>query len=219
LEIRENKHVNKEKKTKRDALLRILKKLVDRPAYPRELQKDLSLTRSAVYYHVKRLVMYGLAKQLKDGRYAFINYFDVEEAIIQAIREWKRVAFRYPTPAEIANEVGMITQDVEKHYRKAKEKTGWSIPNQAILESAAEKLGEVLVCATRIRDGKISSFDYEQDPEIFEKANAYPKKHPEMLPQLDGDGQHVVSWPQSALKYLGRIYKPKDRLKAVLMSS
>jgi hypothetical protein len=61
--------------------------------------------------------------------------------------------------------------------------------------------------------------EYDQDPEIIEEAKVYLKKYSEMLPKLEGDGKHVISWPPTALKYLGRIYKPKNRLKAVLMTS
>lgn len=217
---REKKHEKREKKEERDASFRILKRLVEKgPAYPRDLQKELHLTKGTVDYNRKILLKYGFAKKLKDNRYAFIKYVDREETVIQAIKKWKEVALRDPTPKEIADEVGIPFLKVEALAHKTKRKTGWSMPNQAIIESATEKLGEVLVCAARIRDGKISSFDYKQDSEIIEEARVYLKKHPEMLPKLDEDGKHVVSWPLTALKYLGKIYKPKDRLKAVFMTS
>jgi hypothetical protein len=213
-------HVKHKKKREQHVCLKIIKRLIEiGPAYPRDLQRDLKFLRGTIGYNLKMLKKFDLVNQLKDKRYAFITYFDGEEAVMQTIEEWKKIAFRYPTLGEIANEVGISLQDAETLARKVKAKTGWSMPNKAILESATEKLGEVLVCAARIREGKISSFDYEQNSEIIEEAKAYLKKHPEMLPKLGSDGQHVVSWPSSALKYLGRIYKPKDRLKAALMTS
>jgi DNA-binding transcriptional ArsR family regulator len=210
-------HVKQHRKRKRDAHLRIMRRLVKGPVYPRDLQKELKLSRGTVNHHLGLFLEHELAKKLKDKRYAFITYLDGEEAVIRVIEKWKNVAFRYPTSEEIANEVGIPLQDAETLARKTKAKTAWSMPNQAILSSSTEKLGEILVCAARVRDGKLSSFDYEQDSEIIEEAKIYLKKHTKMLPKLDGNGQRVISWSSTALKYLGRIYKPKDRLKGVLL--
>jgi DNA-binding transcriptional ArsR family regulator len=201
-------------KRRKDVDLRILKRLIDGPAYPRTLIAELEVTRNAVYYHLNRFAKYGIVKQLKDGRYAFVGYFNEEEAVVQAINNWRSVAFRYPTVAEIANETGLKLEDAERIANKTKDKTGWFAPNEAIIERATEKLGEVLVCAARMRDGKVGEdgksedFDYKNDGEIVEEAKRFLKDYPEMLPKIVDD---EVYWPEKALKYLVRNYKPKDR--------
>jgi len=203
-------------KQKRDAGLLILRRLIKGPAYPRDLRKELKLPRNVVYYHISRFIKYGIVKKLKDRRYAFINYVEGEEAVVKAVKKWKDVAFRYPTIMEIANETGIKPEDAELLAYKTKGKTGWFRPNQGLIESARGKLGEALVCAARIRDGKIKDgkskdFDYENDSEILKEGENFLKKHPGMLPKLSEDGEDVISWPSEALKYLGKIYKPKDR--------
>ena len=211
---RENLHKRLGKK--RDAGLLVLKRLIKDPAYPRELRKELNLTRNTVNYHLSRFMKYGIAQKLKDRRYAFINYVDGEDAVVNAVEKWKDIAFRYPTVVEIADETGMKLEDAEALAYKTKPETGWFKPNQGIIETAREKLGEVLVCAARIRDGwikdgKSEDFDYENDPEILEEAERVLKEHPKLVPKVSEDGMDVVSWPSAALKYLGEIYTPKKR--------
>ncbi|MEM3752926.1 MAG: winged helix-turn-helix domain-containing protein [Candidatus Bathyarchaeia archaeon] len=202
-------------KRKRDVDLRILKRLIESPAYPRELMKELGVTRNAIYYHINRFAKYGIVKKLRDNRYAFVGYFDEEEAVVQVVNKWKSIAFRYPTVSEIANETGLKIEDAERLAYKTRDRTGWFAPNEAIIESSREKLGEVLVCATYMRNGKVNEngqsedFDYKDDMEIVEEAKRFLKEHPEMLPKIKNDDE--VLWPEEALKYLGKNYKPKDR--------
>ena len=201
---------------KRDSCLLILRSLIKKPSYPRELVKELRVSRNTVNYHLGRFVKYGIVRKLSDKRYAFINYVDGEEAVVSAVKRWKEVAFRYPTTAEIANELGIKLEDAELLVLKTEHKTRWWAPNEAIIESATEKLGEVLVCAARMRDGHVKDgkseyFDYENDREILEEGERFRQEHPEVLPKLTEDGDDVVSWPSEALKYLGKIYTLKDR--------
>lgn len=62
----------------------------------------------------------------------------------------------------------------------------------------------------RKRDGKLKDFDYKDDTEIVKEAELGLKEHLEMLPKLDEDG-NVVSWSPTALKYLRKNYKLKER--------
>jgi len=125
------------------------------------------------------------------------------------------VALRDPTPAEIANETSLSLQEAETLTRKMHEKTGWLMPNEAIVENAAERLGEVLVCVARICDMGLQkmreNFDYDSEPDIVEAANVFLEKHRELLPKLvdDEDG---MAWAPEALECLGRDCKPKDRI-------
>jgi hypothetical protein len=160
-----------------------------------------------------RSVVYGLSE--------WRPFREQVQVVIKTIKQWKKIAFRHPTPMEIADDVPIpiSPQKAEALARQTKEKTGWTMPNQAIIQSATEKLGETLVCAARKRDGTISNFDYEKypdDPEILEEAERFRKEHPEMLPKLIEDGEDVT-WPEEALKYLGINYKPKDRHIATLV--
>ena len=128
---------------------------------------------------------------------------------------WKSLGFRYPTVEEIADETGMVPEEAKILAYKTRNETGWFMPNEGIIERARERLGEILVCAARIRDLGLSklkeNFSYEEDMEIMEKADAFLKKHPEMLPKLSENGMQVIVWPPEALKYLGKDYQPKDR--------
>jgi len=124
------------------------------------------------------------------------------------------MGFRDLDPKEIADEVNLSTEDAEAFARKTKDKTGWVTPNEGVKENASMMLGEALVCAARIRDIGLAklkeNFDYDEDPEIIEKADFFLKQHPEMLPKLTED-EESISWPLEALKYLGKNYKPKNR--------
>lgn len=151
-----------------------------------------------------RSVVYGLSE--------WRPFREQVQVVKKTIKQWKKIAFRQPTPLEIANETGISPREAEALARKTKDKTGWAMPNEAVKQSAAEKFGEVGVCAARKRDGTISDFDYEKypdDPEILEKAERFRKEHPEMLPKFDEDGKPY--WPEEALKYLSPNYKPRDR--------
>jgi len=140
-----------------------------------------------------------------------------EEAVVQAIKNWREIGFRNPNLREIVDETGLPLEEAERLAHKTKNQTGWTMPNEAIKLYASEKLGEVLVCAARIGDGKVGEdgksedFDYDGELEIVGEAKRFLKEHSEMLPKLTEDGEDVVSWPQQALKYLGKIYKPKNR--------
>lgn len=134
---------------------------------------------------------------------------------MQAVNKWKSIAFRYSTVSEIANETGLKIEDAERLAYKTRDRTGWLAPNEAIIESSREKMGEVLVCAAYMRDGKVDEsgqsrdFDYKDDMEIVKEAKRFLKEYPEMLPKIKNDDE--VLWPEWALKYLGKNYKPKDR--------
>jgi len=75
-------------------------------------------------------VKYELAKQLKDKRYAFIDYVDGEELVIEAVKHWKTLAFRYPTVEEIADETGIVPEEAKILAYKTKKETGWFMPNE-----------------------------------------------------------------------------------------
>lgn len=133
--------------------------------------------------------------------------------VVAAIERLRGVLLRPPTVEEIAVEAGITPDSAEKWAYRLAEQTGWFSPRSELIMDAAERLGEALVCAARIRDDVISDFDYESDPEIVSEAERFLKKHAEMLPKLNEDGVDVVSWPSKALKNLGKWYKPKDRIQ------
>ena len=202
-------------KRERDAGLLILKRLVSGPAYPRDLRKELRLSKNTVSYHLLRLAKHRLIRKLKDKRYCFMTYVDGEEIVEEVIEKWRSIGFRFPTYSEVAAETGIPLDDVKVIVHKTKNKTGWFFPNEAIIKSATEKLGEVLVCAARIRDLGLSrmneNFSYSEDSEIVELGKTFLEGHQEMLPRLTEEGASVASWPFETLRYLAENYKPKDR--------
>jgi len=182
------------------------------------LCESARISERTFYYKRPILEKLKIIKKTENG-YALGPYVEAEELVIKTIKRWNKIAFRDPTPIEIADETRISPQKAEALARKTKDKTGWAMPNQGLIESATENLGETLVCAARKRDGTISNFDYEKypdDPEILEEAERFRKEHPEMLPKLIEDGEDVT-WPEEALKYLGINYKPKDRHIATLV--
>jgi len=158
-------------------------------------------------------VKYELAKKLKDKRYAFIDYVDGQEEVIKAVGQWGRVAYRYATVDEVAAEAGMIPEETKRLVYGTKAKTGWFPPTPEIVEEAGEKLGEALVCAARMKDGKPSNWAemYSDDPETVREGERLLKEHPTMLPKLSEDGMRGISWPTEASRYLGKDHQPKDR--------
>ena len=193
--------------------------------YNKQPQKIDALCESArisertFYYKRPILEKLKIIKKTENG-YALGPYVEAEELVIKTIKRWRKIAFRAPTPIEIADETRISPQKAEALARKTKDKTGWAMPNQGLIESATEKLGETLVCAARKRDGTISDFDYEKypaDPEILEEVERFLKEHPEMLPKLNEEDPDDISWSQEALKYLRKTYKPKDRHQPTLI--
>jgi hypothetical protein len=183
--------------------VRIIKKeqqITDRQAYRKIKQawKNKEIQKTVLQ---DRRVLYGLREWPFDEK---------KEAVVRAIKKWRRITFCNPLPEEIANETGLFPQEAEELARKTRDETGWELPNQAVQDSATEKLGEVLTCLGRIRIGKVSEFDYEDDLEIMKEAELGLKEHVEILPNLDEEGD-FVSWPPNALKHLRKNYKPKDR--------
>jgi len=87
-----------------------------------------------------------------------------------------------------------------------------------MVEEAREKLGEALVCAARMKEGKPSNWRemYSDDPEIVREGERFLKEHPTMLPKLSKDGMQVISWPTETLRYLGKDHQPKDRSRGTL---
>lgn len=137
--------------------------------------------------------------------------------IIASIERLKAVLFRPPTVDEIAVETGITPDGAEKLAYKLAAQTGWFNPKPELIRDAREKLGEVLVCAARMRDrkveenGKSEDFNYDDDMGIVEEARRFLKEHTHLLPRLTDGGENVVSWSAEALKYLGEDYKPRER--------
>ena len=161
-----------------------------------------------------------LRKAFKNENKKFQSTADTEEAVIQTVNQWKKIGLRNPLPSEIADEVGLSPEQSEELARKSRDKTGWSMPNTAIIDDATEKLGEVLCYLARKKGRVLKNFDYRKypdDPEIVNIAKLGLKEHLEMLPKIDvadswdWDAGYVASWSLKALKYLGKNYKPRDR--------
>lgn len=190
----------------------IVSLLEEQPQSIDKLWKSAGISKRAFYYRRSVLEKSGIIREAEGG-YVLWTYVNAEKAVMETIQQWKKIAFRDPTPTEISDETGLSPAKAETLARKTKSKTGWAIPNDAVKQSAGEKLGGVLICAVRKRNGTLSNFDYDKypdDPEILEEAERFLKEHPEMLPKLTDDEEHL-SWPQEALKYLPITYKPRDR--------
>jgi hypothetical protein len=136
--------------------------------------------------------------------------------IIGVIERLKHLLLRMPTVDEVAVEAGITPSEAEHLVYKLAAQTGWYNPTPEIIRDARVRLGEILVCAARIRqnfvaeDGKSEKFDYDEDARIVEDAKSFLKNYPHFLPKLTDDGE-VYSWNQETLKFLGDNYNPKDR--------
>jgi hypothetical protein len=125
---------------------------------------------------------------------------------------------RMPTVDEIAVEAGIIPSEAEPIIYRLAHETGWYKPTPELILNAKAKLGEILVCAARIKqelvaeDGKSEKFDYEKDAEIVEAAKCFLKDHLNLLPSLSDDAEEVKDWSQEALRFLGDNYVPKNRV-------
>ena len=143
--------------------------------------------------------------------------FDVDAGrIIRTIERLKPLLLRMPTVDEIAVETGITPSEAEHLTYKLAAQAGWYNPTPEIIYAARVKLGEVLVCAARIRqklvaeDGTSEKFDYAEDTGIVEEAKRFLKNYPQFLPKLTPDGE-VAKWNQEALRFLGDNYSSKDR--------
>jgi hypothetical protein len=147
--------------------------------------------------------------------------FEVDDSRIEtAIERLKPLLFRVPTIDELAIEVGISPAEAQTLTYKLAPKTGWYNPSDNLIENSKVTLGEVLVCAARIRDkhveldGSSKSFDYQDDPHIVEEAKRFLNDYPKLPPSLSEDGEKVKvkGWSSEALRYLGDgYYIPKDR--------
>jgi hypothetical protein len=146
--------------------------------------------------------------------------FEVDDSRIEtAIERLKPLLFRVPTIDELAIEVGITPAEAQTLTYKLASKTGWYNPSDKLIETSKVTLGEVLVCAARIRDkhvelnGSSKSFDYQDDAHIVEEAKRFLNDYPKLPPTLSEDGEKVKvkGWSSEALRYLGYDYIPKDR--------
>jgi hypothetical protein len=194
--------------------------------YPEELSYEVVLKRLKPYLvradgsPAQRVERRSTAKKAFESKSRESRSDDaMEEAVVLVVRDWKKIGFRYPLPSEIADETGLSPEQSEEIARDTRDKTGWFRPNSAILDHAAERFGEVLVCAARLRDrhvkedGTSVDFNYGDEGDIVEDAKRFLKEHSEMLPKLSEDGVELVRWPTEALKYLRNNYQPRDRLE------
>ena len=98
-----------------------------------------------------------------------------------------------PTVDEIAVEAGITPSEAEHLTYKLAAQTGWHNPTPEIIYATRVKLGEVLVCAARIRkkvvaeDGTSEKLDYSEDTGIVEEAKRFLKNYPQFLPKLTPD--------------------------------
>lgn len=161
-------------------------------------------------------------RETEEG-YVLWDYNEKEKVVIDVVNRWKSLGFRYPTVEEIADETGLAPEEAKFLVHKTKKETGWFMPNEGIIESARERLGEVLVCAARIRNLGLpkvrEDFSYDEDVEIIKEAKRFLEEHTEMLPKLTEDPEDIPSMPSEALKYLGKNHKPKDRSRPNLRAA
>jgi hypothetical protein len=146
------------------------------------------------------------------------HLLDVDASkFITAVKRLKSLLLRVPTTDELAVEVGITPGEAENLAYKLASKTGWYNPSEKLIENSKVKLGEVLVCAARIREkqvdmnGESECFDYKEDASIVQEAKRFLKDHPKLLPTLSKDGENVIEWPSESLRYLRDNYNPKDR--------
>ena len=135
--------------------------------------------------------------------------------VVGAVERLWSILLRPPTGEEIAVETGITPDGAEKLAYKYALQTGWFDPAPELIHDKTEKLGEILLCAAQLRDGKVredgssKDFNYEDAMELVEEAKRFLKQHPEMLAKTDQEGR-FVAWPKEALKYLKKDLKPKD---------
>jgi hypothetical protein len=79
--------------------------------------------------------------------------------MLSAIERLEKVLFRPPTIDELAVETGITPAEAEKLAYKLAKQTGWFKPTPELIGYAREKLGEVLVCAARIKQNVFSGTD------------------------------------------------------------
>lgn len=127
----------------------------------------------------------------------------------RAIDELRRILLRNPKPDELAYELRMTPKEAENlAYSTAKE-TGWRFPTEEEADISWEKMGETLFLAARLkRAPRLWSKRFAHEPQMLECARFYLTRYPEMLPRLNRDASSVVHWPETALRYLGKPYRP-----------
>lgn len=71
----------------------------------------------STFYRIRPLLEgKGIMKETGEG-YVLWTYSDLEEVVVKAVNEWKKLAFRYPTIEEVADEVGIVPDAyIHAHY-------------------------------------------------------------------------------------------------------
>ena len=114
-----------------------------------------------------------------------------EGRMLSAMERLKKFLFRPATVDELAVETGVTPAVAEKLAYKLAAQAGWFNPSPELIAHAREKLGEVLVCAARIKQNVFSDADlnhiYSNDLEIMVEAKRFLKEHPKMIPRLKPD--------------------------------
>ncbi len=122
-----------------------------------------------------------------------------EGRMLSAMERLKKLLFRPATVDELAVETGVTVAVAEKLAYKLAAQAGWFNPSPELVGYAREKLGEVLVCAARIKQNVFSDAElnhiYLDDAEIMVEAKRFLKEQPEMIPTLLSDQvYHPVGW-------------------------
>ena len=139
----------------------LVEKYLDKyPGLDRDLLRKLIRLENKIENpsELKKLDMY-LRKAFKNKNKDSQSSAATDEAVVQMIKQWKKISLRFPLPSEIAAEIGISSEQSKEIAWKTRDRTGWSLPNDATIEYATDLLSEVLCLLARKKNREFKNFD------------------------------------------------------------
>lgn len=201
------------KRRPNESLRMVIKAVREGPVYPKDLQKQLEMSDRVVDACLKRGAQLGIFRQLRDKRYAWVDYVEIVDVLRQEMVKFELLYCRAPTLEELSISTGTPPDSLLEHLGKV----AWKAPTDEDKANSPSKARLRLELAAWVK--KLGSSEIRQDwPKIeLQKAKEAVEKYPEYIPDIvlhEGrDGPfYTLTWPSSVDSNISEIILPfEDR--------
>jgi hypothetical protein len=210
-----------------EAFRKVIQKIREFPAYPRDLEKSTKLTNRVVDACLRRGIFLGIFKQLGDKRYAWIDYVEIEEEVRQVKEDFELLTCRAPDLDELSLLVGFPPGEMEKKLYLLGPRKVWRPPtDQDKTDSPYRAMSRLELAAwIKLGCGETPYVKENWAHEEFKKAERILEKHPGYVPKIEaytyrdtneGKFHYRLVWPKESE---GIVIDRTRRLKSRMASA